>query len=147
MAGELVVVYNLLPEIAAKVEEMADKAIRKAAFEVVAASMAAAPVGPTGFLKNSHYVELSGSDGGTNEHSYSAVQSPQADQTLLPEVDKPTEKHTAIVAVGASYATFVEYGTVHMPARPFLTPAVELVAPQLLRAYELIFSFMEANAL
>jgi len=33
MAGELVVVYNLLPEIAAKVEEMADKAIRKAAFE------------------------------------------------------------------------------------------------------------------
>jgi len=143
MAGELIVVYNLLPEIAAKIEEMAGKVVRKAAFDIVAHSMAAAPVGPTGFLKNSHYVEV---NGGENEHPYSAVQTPEADQTLLPEVDKPTDKTTAIVAIGASYATYVEYGTVHMPARPFITPAVELVRPQFERALDKIIAEMEVSA-
>ena|SRR5690242_15236103 len=134
MPGELIVVFNLLPEIAARLDEVAGKIVRKSAFDIVAHSMAAAPVGPTGFLKNSHYVEV---NGGENEYPYSAVQAPAADQTLLPEVDKPTKKTTAIVAVGASYATYVEYGTVHMPARPFLTPAVELVRPQFKQAMEL----------
>ena len=36
------------------------------------------------------------------------------------------------VAVGAEYGIFLEHGTVHMPARPFITPAVEIVRPQFL---------------
>ena len=143
MSGELIVVYNLLPEIAAKIEDMASEAVRKSAFDIVAHSMAAAPVGPTGFLKNSHYVTVKG---GVNEHPYSAVQTPAADQTLLPEVETPAEKTTAIVAIGASYATYVEYGTVHMAARPFLTPAVELVKPQFEKALDLILAKMDVSA-
>lgn len=38
------------------------------------------------------------------------------------------------VGVGAEYGIFIEHGTVHMPARPFVTPAVELVRPQFLHA-------------
>lgn len=35
------------------------------------------------------------------------------------------------VVVGAEYAPDVEYGTRHMAARPFLTPAADAVAPKL----------------
>lgn len=38
----------------------------------------------------------------------------------------------AQVVVEASYGQFVEYGTVKMAAQPYLTPAVELVKPQLI---------------
>lgn len=34
------------------------------------------------------------------------------------------------VAVGQPYGLYQEYGTVHMPAHPFITPAVEIVRPQ-----------------
>ena len=33
------------------------------------------------------------------------------------------------VAVGQSYAVYVEFGTHRMPARPYLTPAFEVVRP------------------
>lgn len=36
----------------------------------------------------------------------------------------------ALVSVGALYGVFVEFGTRHMPARPFFLPAIELVRPQ-----------------
>src|SRR5512146_2644502 len=104
MSGEFVVVYDLLPEIAAKIGETASKVVRKSAFDIQAAAQATAPV-DTGFLKNSIYVEM------RDVSTYSAVQSPEADQTLLPEVDKPAESTTAFIAVAASYGFYVEYGT------------------------------------
>lgn len=44
---------------------------------------------------------------------------------LLPEVPRPTDKTTAIAAVAAYYAGFVELGTVKMGARPAFYPAVD----------------------
>lgn len=38
------------------------------------------------------------------------------------------------VTVGATYGVYVEYGTVHSPAQPFIRPAVEAVRPQFLAA-------------
>lgn len=38
------------------------------------------------------------------------------------------------VVVGVDYGIYVEYGTVHMAAQPYLTPAVAVVRPQFLAA-------------
>jgi len=144
MAGELIVVYNLLPEIAAKIEEVAGKVVRKAAFDIVAGAMAeAGSFRVTGFLTNSIYIET---NGGENQRPYSMVQGPEGDQVLLPEVDKPADKTTAIVAVAANYGYFVEYGTSRMAAHPFLTPAVERVRPQFEKALDKIIAEMEVSA-
>ena len=128
--GEYIVVYDLLPEIAAKLDEVLDKAVRKAAFDIQAhaqANITANESVRTGFLKNSVYVT-------TDEKStYGEVQEPQEGQELLPEVEQP-KKHSAVVAVGANYGVFIEFGTVHMGPKPYLAPAVALVEPQFLAA-------------
>lgn len=138
MAGELIVVYDLLPEIAAKIEETASKVVRKSAFDVQAAAQANAPV-DTGFLKNSIYVEM------RDTSTYGQVQQPEGDQTLLPEVEKPENSTTAFVAVGANYGLFVEYGSAHGPAQPYLTPAVELYAPAFRAALNKILEAMDIS--
>jgi len=144
MAGELVVVYNLLPEIAVQVSKAADKAVRKAAFDVQAVAQSLAPV-DTGFLKNSIYtVTRTTSNYGSAQRRSGKKNS---DAGLLPEVEHPTEKNTAIVAVGADYGMYVEYGTSHMVPKPYLKPAVEFVWPKFQKSLEEIFAFMEANAL
>ena len=137
--GELIVIYDLLPEIAAKIDEVASKVIRKAAFDLQAQAQANAPV-DTGFLKNSIYVEMQ------DTSTYGQAQDPQGDQTLLPEVEKPSNKTTAIVAVGANYGIFVEYGSVHGPPQPYLTPAAEMVKPEFERAMDKILTAMEVSA-
>lgn len=38
------------------------------------------------------------------------------------------------VVVNADYGVYVEWGTVNMPARPFIQPAVQAVTPAFLRA-------------
>lgn len=42
----------------------------------------------------------------------------------------------AEVAVGAEYGIYVEYGTVHMGAQPYLTPAAEAARPGFIKAME-----------
>lgn len=42
---------------------------------------------------------------------------------------QPTGELSAEVAVGVDYGLYVEMGTIHMAAQPFLTPAVERVRP------------------
>lgn len=135
--GEMIVIYDLLPEMAEKLGKALDQAVRKAAFDIQAHAQAAAPVGPTGFLKNSIYVATH------EESTYGSVQAPEEGQTLLPEVEKPKE-HQAALAVGASYAVFVEFGTVHMSARPYLTPAAEFVRPQFIAALAKMEALMAA---
>lgn len=139
MAGEFVVVYDLLPEIAAKIDDVAGKVVRKSAFDIQAAAQATAPV-DTGFLKNSIYVVM------RDVSTYSTVQAPEADQALLPEVDKPAESTTAFIAVAANYGLYVEYGTSRAAAQPYLTPAVELVKPQFEKAMDKIIELMNVSA-
>lgn len=144
MSGELIVVYNLLPEIAAKIDDVAGKVVRKSAFDIVGHAMPAAPI-ITGFLKNSIYVTPGGSSG-ENQYPYSGVQQPEGNQVLLPEVDKPAENTTAIIAVAANYGYYIEYGTSHMAAQPYFTPAVEKVKPEFEKALDKIVALMDVSA-
>ena len=135
--GEVVVVYDILPEVAAKMEEILSEIVRKAAFDIVGHAMAnlnMVTVRRTGFLINSLYCAVGA---GENEHPYSNVQAPsERGQELLPEVQKPGKPTEAIVAVGANYGAYIEFGTAHMGPRPYFTPAVEYVAPQFMHALE-----------
>jgi len=138
MAGELIVIFNLLPEIAARLDEVAGKVVRKAAFDVAANAKANTEnvmTRRTGFLVNSIYVEP-GEDGGDNPYPYSRVQQPEGDQVLLEKVETPS-RLSAIVAVGANYGCYLEYGTAHMPPHPYFTPAIEYIKPQFEHAMEL----------
>lgn len=41
------------------------------------------------------------------------------------------DRRTLMLFAAAPYALFVELGTVHMPARPYLRPAIDAEAPKL----------------
>ena len=99
-----------------------EQAVKKATLDCEGHAKANAPV-DTGFLKSSIYSELHASS------DYGNADAPPAGADLLPEVDKPKDAHTGIVAVGASYGAFVELGTVHAAAQPFLGPALDAVRP------------------
>lgn len=45
------------------------------------------------------------------------------------EISKIASKPEGIVAVGALYGFYIEFGTARIPPRPFMTPAVETVGP------------------
>lgn len=139
MAGELVVVYNLLPEIAEKIDRDAGKVVRKAAFNIQARAQSLAPV-DTGFLKNSIYTVTSTSSNYASAERKSTKKN--ADAELLPEVEPPIDSHEAYIAVGANYGIYVEYGSIHGPPQPFLTPAVEIEMPVFQMAIALLAQSM-----
>lgn len=126
----LVVEFDRLPEIMAAMHKAQAQVIRKAAFDVQARAQASAPVA-TGFLKSSIYtVTKSSSNYGQG------AQEPPSGAQLLEEVSKPSSDLEAIVAVGASYGVYLEFGTSHMAAQPYLIPAAEAVQPSLNTASE-----------
>ena len=124
MAEEFLVVYNHLPELAAEIEKVASQIVRKAAFDIQALAQTTAPV-RTGFLKSSIYTVTKG------ESTYSTI---EGSGPLLPEVDQPSDDRTAYVAVGAEYGIYLEFGTSHMSAQPYLIPAAETVQPAFIAA-------------
>jgi len=71
----------------------------------------------TGFMVNSVYVVTS------NSSDY------KGGKNALPSIDKPKEETEALVAVAAEYAVHQNYGTVHLPPRPFFEPGVERTRP------------------
>ena len=118
--------WNLLPESSEALHKAVSKIVRKAAFDIQREAMRNAPV-DTGFLKGSIYVVTKG--GSTYDQAAQAQEdNPKAE--LLPEIAQPPDDQTAFVGVGASYGLFQEFGTVNMPAQPYLTPAAELIKPQ-----------------
>lgn len=140
MADEvnIIVIQDKFPLIAAALPQVVSLLVRKAAFDIQAWAAGAAPV-DTGFLKSSIYVVTSDSstygmgvtDGGPNAE-------------LLDEVDRPESPTEAIVAVGANYGLYQEFGTVNMSAQPYLTPAVEAVRPQFEASLEMLEMFLKA---
>ena len=132
MAGEFIVVYDFLPELAFKLQEATSRVVRKAAFDIIADAKRGAPV-DTGFLKNSIYMVT------PEKSTYDRIGEPVKEgQEVLEEVTPPDSPTEAIVAVAASYGIYVEYGSEHGPAQPYLTPAVEYVYPQFIHALELL---------
>lgn len=125
--------FNLLPEMIEGIKKAADQAVRKATFDIQAAAMDNVPV-DTGFLKSSIYTVTS------QGSSYGQADAPPPGAALLPEVELLHDgSANAVVGVGANYGAFVEYGTVHSPAQPYLGPAMELVAP----SFELAMAALE----
>src|SRR5690242_5901592 len=139
--GDFIVVYNILPEVAAKMLEGLEGIVNKTAFDIQAEAQKTIRANDqvdTGFMFNSVYTEVGSGD---NKHPYSDAGAPVKEgQELLPEVEKP-KKYNAVVAVAANYGYFQEFGTVHQPARPFLTPAVEKVRPE----YDKALALLEAK--
>lgn len=118
--------FNRFPEIAQQLHSQAGQVVRKTAFVIEGGAKTRAPV-DTGFLKNSIYASTSeGSDyGGASGGK------------MLEEV-KPANDQEAIIGVGAEYGEYVENGTVHMAAQPYLTPAAEAARPGFIAAMKQI---------
>lgn len=129
--------FNRLEEARLAIEKAVSQSIRKAAFDCEGRAKANAPV-QTGFLKSSIYVETHDSS------DYDASAEPPGDAEMLPEIPRAENDHTAYVAVGASYGIYVEMGTVHMAAQPYLTPAMEAVRPGFTAAMEKLEAQMRA---
>lgn len=118
--------FNRMGEMPALIRRAMEQIIVKACFDIQAQAMANAPV-DTGMLESSIY---------TMTHRGSSYGEGVTGDTskLLPEVSAPPNALTAYVVVGANYGVYVEYGTSHGPAQPYLTPAAEFVRPQFEKA-------------
>lgn len=156
--------FNHWQEIADAIDSNVNQLVRATAFKIEAGAKRRAPV-DTGFLRNSIYTvtEDGGGFAGAfvravsrraKTYSWRATKNQElnfqrsaeaairtsrshaaAHGMLFSEVETPGHNE-AIVAVGATYGIFVEFGTSHMPARPYFTPAFEEVRGQFLRALE-----------
>lgn len=138
--------FNHFSDIAEKLPDILGKVVRKTAFDIQAKAQTMAPVA-TGFLRNSIYTVTD--EKSTYGRGVSVAKAPKAgkkgyvsrgqlksfvkrranqrqqEAMLLAEVAGPDGPTTAYVAVGAQYGVYVEFGTTHMPARPYFYPAVE----------------------
>lgn len=111
--------FNHFDQIADALPGVLSQVVRKTAFDIQAGYQARAPR-DTSFMANSAYVVTS------DESTYGQhASAPAKDGYLLPEVERPDEPTTAYMAIGANYAEFPEFGTVHQPAQPALYPAVD----------------------
>jgi hypothetical protein len=111
--------FNHWDSVAEAFDVELSKVVRKTAFTIQAGYQTRVHV-DTGFEKNSAYVVTS------EESTYAQAKEPtKAGSYLLPEVEKPDDKHTAYIADGANYALIEEFGGVHHPAHPAMIPAVE----------------------
>jgi HK97 gp10 family phage protein len=119
--------FNHFDKVSDELIKALGDVVSKTAFDIQALAASNAPV-DTGFLKNSVYTVTSKSsnyDGSGGEK-------------MLSETPVPDNDLTAYVGVGANYGIYLEYGTVHQPAQPYLTPAVESVFPAFEAAIEAI---------
>lgn len=129
-----------LANLPAEIRGKAARHIRRTAFKVEEYAKASAPV-DTGFLRNSIYTVTSESSGydkaqTTAERTEVKCHAGQRKSSItgewrnvrgqmLPEVDAPRDDLTAIVAVGAEYGAYVNYGTARAAAQPYLDEAIE----------------------
>ena len=129
--------FNHFDEVSDALPGILSQVVRKTAFGIQSDAQSLAPR-DTGFLANSIYVKTS------KDSSYSEVGQPTREGAhLLAEVETPPDDQTAYVAVGANYGIFLEYGTVHQPAQPYLTPAVEAGQEALEQAASAIESMIQ----
>jgi len=129
--------FNNWDKVAKSIKPAARLVVKKTAFDAVGhvkAQIVANDQVDTGFMLNSPYVVTSDSS------TY------KSGEKALPEVPRPTSETEAIVAVAAEYAIHQEYGTVHIPGRPFFRPGMERVRPGFDKAMQLLKQKMEEAA-
>jgi len=114
-----------------------EKVIRKTAFDIEREAKILAPV-DTGFLRASIYTLTYRGGSMKRAHRQSlgriARTFRQIGKVIDPgeflEADSPDNPFESLVAVGAEYGEYLEYGTLRSRAQPFMTPASESVRPQ-----------------
>lgn len=121
--------WNHIPGVIAALQQAAHEIIVKTSFDVEAHAKQGAAV-DTGYMRSSIYTVTSEGSGYGQ-----GVTGGKPGATLLPEVDAPENATTAYVAVGAEYAAYVELGTVHQAAQPFMVPAADAVRPGFVAAW------------
>lgn len=112
--------FNHFPELAAKLHTVIGQLVRKAAFDVEAAAKGLAPV-ETGFMRSAIYTLTDK----TNGYGQGLV----GDGNLEAPMEPPTDDTTARVVAGADYSIYVNNGTSHQAAQPFMEPAADQVRP------------------
>lgn len=113
--------FNHLPAILQALHTGTSRLVRKAAFDIEGHAKLYAAV-DTGFMRSAIYVVTS------SETDYGHGVNGD-DGELLPQVDPPSDELEAYVAAGADYSEYVEHGTRHMAAQPFMAPAADAVRP------------------
>lgn len=159
--------FNDFPKVVAAMEKAQAQVIKKTAFDLQAAMQAKIRANgqiDTGFMVNSVYVRTYSSStyasallrktrlsqkptksGKPRTHTKRQIGLLKGmSESMLPEVERPENKHTAYVCVAASYGFWQNYGTHRLPARPFLEPSVELVRPEFEAALGKIEAAMKA---
>jgi|SRR5579859_296974 len=120
--------FNHIPQAIEAMERAAKEITAKAAMDVEAAAKGMAAV-DTGFMRSAIYTVTA--DGSTYGQGVSG------NGNLEPELSEGTDDgQTAWVVAGADYSIYVEMGTVHGSAQPFMAPAADQVQPSYEAAWE-----------
>lgn len=116
--------YNDLPAVLEALHAGAIVGNRNAAKKVAQKATDHCPV-DTGFLRATVY--RSAQDATNYPQAVSQAEARGTGRAVLPEVDRPEDELTSIVAYAASYAIFLHDGTRHIAARPWLADAAHSV--------------------
>ena len=112
------VVFNHFPEIARQLPELTHELLEETADKIAEETRAHAPV-----AAEAHYAKTRKG----SKKRYKLVQPGRLKKSIKTKVNARGSK--AWVRVKQFYGYFLEYGTVKMAARPFLTPAAEKMRP------------------
>jgi hypothetical protein len=120
---EFIIDTKELDRIAAGLKIKTDAVIRAMAFEDVGMTQSVIEAWPS--IDTSAYLKsvYASTSMGNNMPSEPGALRPKAERTRLPDA----QSGEAYVGPSVDYATFVEYGTYKMAARPALIPATEVV--------------------
>jgi phage gpG-like protein len=119
--------FNRIPAIARSISTDSDRIVGKVAFDVQAEVLRSMEGAKSGRYYSIPGVRSSRKGGGGRRHRASAPGQAPARVTgaLAGSVGVQRSFNRAIVYVSSKYAPHLEYGTVHMAARPFLRPAAK----------------------
>lgn len=115
--GSITITLDMFDPTIESLADLGDQALEKAVRDIEAKAKTDAPV-DTGNLKSAIY-------SASPKHTTYTGGGDGNDPQEIPG------DHEAIVHSGAPYSVYVDYGTVHTPARPFFSAAVAEVKPTL----------------
>ncbi len=124
--------FNHFGSIADALPKVLGQVVRKTAFDAqgnIQGFIRANGQIDTSFMINSVYVVTD------TESTY------QGGAKALPEIPRSDSPTTAYVAIAAFYAFWQNYGTRHIPGRPFVEPGIEATRP----AFEAACAAIEAK--
>ncbi len=113
--------FNRFAELAKKLHEAVKQEVKETAAMVKQAEQDYAAVA-SGFMRSAIYVKTQEASG----YGQGLVGSGNLD----PEIPPPPKDTMAYVVAGADYSIFVNHGSVHGPAQPFMEPGAEQIRPQ-----------------